>query len=154
MFHDCNKKINGKRTLFGSNRWISISVIRVCWCASSIMISEFLHDLVALPATMRTVPFTFRLAAQFHTLEVEPLNLAWVVVTADHLSIRNLATYTVDGLRWVDWKVHVYIVGVIVGLLLLVEKRLDARCFYFGRWLWIEGVSISIFICILYCNLI
>ncbi len=156
LFHDCNKKLNGKRTSFGSNRWIIISVIRVCCrrrASSSIMVSKFLHDLVILPATMRAVPFTFWLATQLDTLEMKPLNLAQVVVAANHLAIRNLTTYTIYRLRWVCWKVHVHVVCiclvavVVIGFCLLVDKRLDACLFHLGRWFWIEIVYIiSVFV--------
>ena len=40
------------------------------------MVGEFLHCLVAISATVGTIPLSLGLAAQFHALKVEPFNLA------------------------------------------------------------------------------
>ena len=63
------------------------------------------HDPMRVAATLGTVPLAFGFTRQFHALEVEPLDLARVVVAQNHLSVGDLAAQTVDGLVFVQLSV-------------------------------------------------
>ena len=65
----------------------------------------FVHGLLILPSTFGTVPLALWFVIQPHTGEMEPLNGALIIVTADHFSIGDLIAQTVCWLIWVDGKV-------------------------------------------------
>ena len=87
---------------------------------------------MAIAAAIRTIPLALWLAMQLDTLEMEPLDLARVIVTANHLTVRDLTAHTVNGLglgRKLDAMLLIAGVGtgrLALHLRLLVQQRLDA----------------------------
>lgn len=69
------------------------------------LLQGFVHGLLILPSTFGTVPLALWFMIQSHAGEVEPLDGALVVVTADHFSIGDLIAQTVRRLVGVDGKV-------------------------------------------------
>lgn len=63
------------------------------------------HGLLILPSTFGTVPLALWFVIQPHAGEMEPLDGALVIVTADHFSIGDLIAQTVRWLVRVDGKV-------------------------------------------------
>lgn len=84
---------------------------------------EFLFVAAASPLhgrrTLRTVPLPLRSLRQTHTAVVEPLDRTVCVVTADHLTVRNLVADAVSRLVGVVGPVH-----LAVGLRLGQRRRL------------------------------
>uniref|UniRef100_A0A3B3D3H2 Uncharacterized protein n=1 Tax=Oryzias melastigma TaxID=30732 RepID=A0A3B3D3H2_ORYME len=63
-----------------------------------------------------------------YTGEVEPFDGALVIVTADHLAVRNLFAQAVGGLVGIDGKVHRRGVPLLLGLSEpLADGRLESR---------------------------
>uniref|UniRef100_A0A3B5QB52 Uncharacterized protein n=1 Tax=Xiphophorus maculatus TaxID=8083 RepID=A0A3B5QB52_XIPMA len=67
-----------------------------------------------------------------HTREVEPLNVALVVIAADHLPVGDLLAQTVGGLIGVDGEVHWRGVSLLLGFP-LADKWVESRLSLF-RW--------------------
>lgn len=69
------------------------------------LLQGFVHGLLALPTALGAVPLALWFMVEPHAGEVEPLDGAFVVVTADHLPVGDLVAQTVRGLVGVDGKV-------------------------------------------------
>ena len=70
------------------------------------LLQGLVHGLLVLPSTFGAVPLALGFMVQPHAGEVEPLDGALVIVTAEHLSIGDLIAQTVRGLVRVNGKVR------------------------------------------------
>ena len=74
------------------------------------------HDCRFVPSTLGAEPLALGFVCERHTVKVEPLDDAAVVVAADHLAVGHLVTQTVRGLVGVDGGVDGRLVSTFVLL--------------------------------------
>ena len=120
-------------------------------------ISPFHIGLVA--PTFRAEPFALGLAGESDTVEMEPFDLAGIVVAANHLPVRHLLAQTVGRFVGVNWWVNGRLVLGVMLLLARLTLLLLLRSFLFlllgSKWSWLRWHMIWLMtsIKVLFCTI-